>query len=123
MGTIAMPKLIIATKLVNGQPILPPFVAEDGGPQLHYDYVKGIPRRGGWSLIGLPEKGKALVMVDAPDATILTMRGETEKYQVVTKETEVAVCTAQKLPVEKYRELIKTPWAADLEPVAAKEIG
>jgi len=115
-------KDIYLVKIVNGQPVLPPFQAEDGRVQLHYDFDKnGFPKKGGWTLIGPEEKGQAIVMVEAPEATHTAMKAAAkEAYQQVTKEVEATVCEAQKLPVTKYQELIKTPWAADL--VKAVEI-
>ena len=111
-----MAKAIFVCKYENGSPVLPDW------RELNYDFVKGVPQKGGWSLIGLPEKGQAIIMVEAPDATIELMRKDTANYQEVTKDTEDAICSTQKIDVEKFQELIATPWAADLVQAESADI-
>lgn len=129
-----MAKIIIITKLVNGQPVLPPFMAEDGKNQLHYNFVKGIPQSGGWSLIG-PYAGKTvLVMVEAPEETITAMRNDLAYLPVDTvdkvkaaawlaantdvkdadlsKEVLAPVLAVHGLDKAEYDKLVSTPWAA-----------
>ena len=129
-----MPKIVIATKMIDGAPVLPPFVSEDGKNQLHYDFVKGIPQSGGYSLIG-PYDGKTvLVMVEAPEETATAMRADDKKYLPLdttdkvkaaawitantdaksldlSKEIMTPVLAVHGLDKAEYDRLIDTPWA------------
>ena len=131
-----MSKIVIATRMVNGAPVLPPFQAEDGGPQLHYDFNKdGMPQAGGWSIIG-PYDGKTvLVMVEAPEETITAMRDDlaflltdtvdkvkaaawivanTDTKDVdLSKEILAPVLAVHGLDKSGYDRLIDTPWAKE----------
>lgn len=126
-------KIIVCTKMVNGQPQLPPFTAEGGGPQLHCNFVKGVPQSGGYSIIGSPNGKTVLVMVEAPDTTITSMRSDpaylpmdsadkvkaaawitantTAKAVDLSKEILAPVLAVQGMDKAQYAKLIDTPWA------------
>ena len=130
-----MPKLIIATKMLNGAPVPPSSEMKGGGPQLHYDFVKGIPQAGGHSVIGPGEGKTVIVMVDAPNETVAAMRSDARylpldtadkskaaawlaantdaKSVALSKEILSPVLTVHGLDKAAYEKLIDTPWARE----------
>jgi len=138
-----MAKIIIATKLLNGQPVLPPFQTEDGKNQLHYNFDKGIPQSGGWSVIGPGEGKTVLVMVEASEDACTAMKADlaylpldttdkaraaawlevntTAKSPDLSKEILAPVLAVHGLDKVKYEQLIDTPWVK-VSAVPVKEV-